>query len=177
MDVLPAHLNRDSFRDSFKGLVALEIILDLPFGFPINNIISLTAVGVPLPPTLLNLIYLAGRPNVIRADWALPVDTGLGDGSLNREQSLYRYTLHINGVKVLLVTELNISYIATGLTSGMEWMSATCEIKSTTKRKIESAIKCTSGSKNESKSLRHCTLCWRDGGGANQCVAMKEHAF
>jgi len=40
MDVLPAHLNRDSFRDSFKGLVALEIILDLPFGFPINNIIS-----------------------------------------------------------------------------------------------------------------------------------------
>jgi len=42
MDVLPAHLNRDSFRDSFKGLVALEIILDLPFGFPINNIISLT---------------------------------------------------------------------------------------------------------------------------------------
>jgi hypothetical protein len=27
--------------DSFKGLVALEIILDLPFGFPINNIISL----------------------------------------------------------------------------------------------------------------------------------------
>jgi len=41
MDVLPAHLNRDSFRDSFKGLVALEIIIDLPFGFPINNIISL----------------------------------------------------------------------------------------------------------------------------------------
>jgi len=41
MDVLPAPLNRDSFRDSFKGLVALEIILDLPFGFPINNIISL----------------------------------------------------------------------------------------------------------------------------------------
>jgi len=41
MDVLPAHLNRDSFRDSFKGLVALEIIFDLPFGFPINNIISL----------------------------------------------------------------------------------------------------------------------------------------
>jgi len=44
MDVLPAHLNRDSFRDSFKGLVALEIILDLPFGFPINNIISLRHV-------------------------------------------------------------------------------------------------------------------------------------
>jgi hypothetical protein len=40
MDVLPAHLNRDSFRDSFKGLVAFQIILDLPFGFPINNIIS-----------------------------------------------------------------------------------------------------------------------------------------
>jgi len=37
MDVLPAHLNRDSFRDSFKGLVALEIIFDLPFGFPINK--------------------------------------------------------------------------------------------------------------------------------------------
>jgi len=31
MDVLPAHLNRDSFRDSLKGLVALEIIFDLPF--------------------------------------------------------------------------------------------------------------------------------------------------
>jgi len=43
MDVLPAHLNRDSFRDSFKGLVALEIIIDLPIGFPINNIISLQA--------------------------------------------------------------------------------------------------------------------------------------
>ena len=41
MDVLPAHLNRDSFRDSFKGLVTLEIIIDLPIGFPINNIISL----------------------------------------------------------------------------------------------------------------------------------------
>ena len=42
MDVLPAHLNRDSFRDSFKGLVALEIKIDLPIGFPINNIISLS---------------------------------------------------------------------------------------------------------------------------------------
>jgi len=42
MDVLPAHLNRDSFRDSLKGLVALEIILHLPFGFPINNMISLS---------------------------------------------------------------------------------------------------------------------------------------
>jgi len=41
MDLLPAHLNRDSFRYSFKGLVALEIIIDLPIGFPINNIISL----------------------------------------------------------------------------------------------------------------------------------------
>ena len=28
MDVLPAHLNRDSFRDSLKGLVALEIMSD-----------------------------------------------------------------------------------------------------------------------------------------------------
>jgi len=46
MDVLPAHLNRDSFRDSFKGLVALEIIFDLPFGFPINNIISPTRIQV-----------------------------------------------------------------------------------------------------------------------------------
>ena len=27
--------------DSLKGLVALEIIIDLPLGFPINNIISL----------------------------------------------------------------------------------------------------------------------------------------
>jgi len=44
MDVLPAHLNSDSFRDSFKGLVALEITSDLPFGFPINNIISLIEV-------------------------------------------------------------------------------------------------------------------------------------
>ena len=43
MDVLPAHLNSDSFRDSFKGLVALEIIIDLPIGFPINNIISQAA--------------------------------------------------------------------------------------------------------------------------------------
>jgi len=41
MDVLPAHLNRDSFRDFFKRLVALEIIFDLPIGFPINHIISL----------------------------------------------------------------------------------------------------------------------------------------
>jgi len=41
MDVLPAHLNRDSFRDSVKGLVALEIIIDLALSFPINNIISL----------------------------------------------------------------------------------------------------------------------------------------
>ena len=31
------------FRDSFKGLVALEITIDLPIGFPINNIISLLA--------------------------------------------------------------------------------------------------------------------------------------
>jgi len=34
--------NRDSFRDSFKGLVALKIIIDLPLGFPINNISSQT---------------------------------------------------------------------------------------------------------------------------------------
>jgi len=45
MDVLPAHLNRDSFRDSFKGLVALEIIFDLPIGFPMINIISLSLSG------------------------------------------------------------------------------------------------------------------------------------
>jgi len=49
MDVLPAHLNRDSFRDSFEGLVALEIILDLSFGFPINNIIF---QGLTLQPRL-----------------------------------------------------------------------------------------------------------------------------
>jgi len=42
MDVQPAHLNRDSFRESFEGLVALEIMIDLPIGFPINNIISLS---------------------------------------------------------------------------------------------------------------------------------------
>ena len=41
MNVIPAHLNKDSFRHSFKGLAALEIILELPFGFPINDIISL----------------------------------------------------------------------------------------------------------------------------------------
>jgi len=41
MDVQPANLNSDSFRDSFKGLVALEIFIDLPLGFfPINNMIS-----------------------------------------------------------------------------------------------------------------------------------------
>jgi len=34
MVVQPTHLNRDSFRDAFKGLVALEIIIDLPLGFP-----------------------------------------------------------------------------------------------------------------------------------------------
>jgi len=39
MDVQPAHLNRDSFRDSFKELVALEIIIDIPFGFAINKFI------------------------------------------------------------------------------------------------------------------------------------------
>jgi len=33
------------FRDSFKGLVALEITIDLPIGFPINNIISLFSPG------------------------------------------------------------------------------------------------------------------------------------
>jgi len=54
MDVLPAHLNRDSFRDSFKILVALEIIIDLPFGFPINNIISL---GVGIIFTTNELVY------------------------------------------------------------------------------------------------------------------------
>jgi len=86
-----------------------------------KSVNKLRAVGVPLPPTLLNLIHLVDQPNVIRADWALPIDTGLGDGSLNREQSLYRYTLHVNGVKVLLVTELNTSYIATGLTSGTSY--------------------------------------------------------
>jgi len=42
MDVQPAHLNRDSFRDSLKGLLALEIINDLSIGFPINIIISLS---------------------------------------------------------------------------------------------------------------------------------------
>jgi len=48
MDILPAHLNKDSFRDSFKGLVALEIIHDLPIGFSINNIISRTQVTMSL---------------------------------------------------------------------------------------------------------------------------------
>jgi len=33
MDVQPAHPNRDSLRDSFKGFVALKIIIDLRFGF------------------------------------------------------------------------------------------------------------------------------------------------
>jgi len=41
MDVQPARPNRDSFRDSFEGFDALEIMIDLPLGFfPINNIIS-----------------------------------------------------------------------------------------------------------------------------------------
>jgi len=56
MDVLPAHLNRDSFRDSFKGLVALEIILDLPFGFPINNIISLQSTHMASSPTIYQVL-------------------------------------------------------------------------------------------------------------------------
>jgi len=43
MDVQPTPFNRDFFRDSFKRSVALEIIIDLPFGFfAINNIISLS---------------------------------------------------------------------------------------------------------------------------------------
>jgi len=36
------HLNRNSFQDSLNILVALEISFDLPFGFPINSIISLS---------------------------------------------------------------------------------------------------------------------------------------
>ena len=80
---------------------------------------NLTAVGVPSMPINLTLVYLVGRPNVIRADWATPTDTGLGDGSLNQEQLLYRYTLHINGVyHALLGSELNTTFIAVGLTSG-----------------------------------------------------------
>ena len=37
MDAQPAHPNRDSFRDYLKGFVALEIIIDLPFGFFSNK--------------------------------------------------------------------------------------------------------------------------------------------
>jgi len=64
MDVLPAHLNRDSFRNSFKGLVAVEIIIDLPFGFPINNIISrvnheVSTTGLTSRATLKSLSYLS----------------------------------------------------------------------------------------------------------------------
>lgn len=80
---------------------------------------NLTAVGVPTPPTGLTLTYLVGRPNVIRGDWALPVDTGLGDGSLNHDQLLWQYTLYINGVYHEQVgSVLNTTFIATGLTSG-----------------------------------------------------------
>jgi len=64
MDEQPAHLNRDSFRDSFEGLVALKIIIDLPFGFfPINNIISL--YPAPILPCLSEpktCHYLALQP-------------------------------------------------------------------------------------------------------------------
>ena len=49
MDVLPAHLNRDSFRDSFKGLVALEIIFDLPIVFS-NKQHYLSALSSTLNP-------------------------------------------------------------------------------------------------------------------------------
>jgi len=37
MDAQPAHPNRDSFRDASKGFAALEIIIDLPFGFFSNK--------------------------------------------------------------------------------------------------------------------------------------------
>jgi len=70
MDVLPAHLNRDFFRDSLKGLVALEIISDLPFGFPINNIIFqaiktfLTPRSGWLTPPFLTCVYPTDKDSV-----------------------------------------------------------------------------------------------------------------
>ena len=83
------------------------------------SITNLTAVGVPSAPTALTLTYMVGRPNVIRGDWATPVDTGLGDGSLNHEQPLYYYSLAINGIaKTLVGSPLNNTFIATGLVSG-----------------------------------------------------------
>ena len=62
MDVLPAHLNRDSFRDSFKGFVALEIILYLPCGFPINNIISLEGGGNSVALNMEAVVDVSNHP-------------------------------------------------------------------------------------------------------------------
>jgi len=65
MDVLPAHPTRDSFRDSFKGIVALEIILDFPFGFPIINIISQLGFGLPyqkIGPPSQKMVSKIGLP-------------------------------------------------------------------------------------------------------------------
>ena len=85
MDVLPAHLNRDSFRDSFKGFVALEIIIDLPLGFPINNIISLfgdltidansqTAVASQLRRHIHDVIIAGDGPGVLfTSEHVIPV--------------------------------------------------------------------------------------------------------
>jgi hypothetical protein len=86
------------------------------------SITNLTAVGIPSAPTALTLTYLVERPNVIRGDWAIPVDTGLGDGSMNREQPLIRYSLAINGIARTLDSELNTTFIATGLTSGVMYV-------------------------------------------------------
>ena len=78
MDVLPTHLNRDSFGDSFKGLVALEIIIDLPFGFPINNIISQMQWEAPSKPLAVDDPLLLPEQEVhaeIGINWVLDQDT------------------------------------------------------------------------------------------------------
>ena len=83
---------------------------------------SLRAVGVPSSPVGLSLSYLAGIPETIRGDWALPIDTGLGDGGANTDQPLTQYTLHINGAQQILVgSGLNTTFIATGLTAGTSY--------------------------------------------------------
>jgi len=85
--VLPAHLNRDSFRDSFKGLVALEIIIDLPIGFPINNIISFSLCYCMRH--IDGLIFSIKTVNCIQKPFAKHLISGGGADTLERTVGLY----------------------------------------------------------------------------------------
>jgi len=71
MDVQPAHTTRDSFGDSFEGFVALEIIIDPPFGFfAINNIISLKYDrGITPHPHLFNGTNSHEALKVVQRKW------------------------------------------------------------------------------------------------------------